>query len=48
MERRRLAQGLPLEPEGAKPVLLDSCYGLRRGGEAAVVRWGAIAAAPPG
>lgn len=46
MERRRRAQGLPLEEEGAWPRLLDSCHGLRRGGQPAIVRWGPIAQRP--
>jgi hypothetical protein len=40
LERRRLAQGLGLADEGAQPRLLDTCWGLRRGGQAAIVRWG--------
>lgn len=43
LERRRVAAGLPAEPaleDGAAPAMLGSCYGLRSGGQAALVRWG--------
>ena len=43
MERRRVAHGLPAFDDGPRPVLLDSCHALRRGGPAALVRWGRIA-----
>lgn len=43
LDFRREQGGEPLRPEGANPVLLDSCHALRRGGEPAIVRWGAIA-----
>ena len=39
MERRRAALGLPRRLEGPRPSLMDSCYALRQGGEAATVRW---------
>ena len=39
-ERRRVAQGLPAFADGPKPALLDTCHALRRGGPAAIVRWG--------
>ncbi|MDZ4357470.1 MAG: hypothetical protein U1B84_13775, partial [Variovorax sp.] len=39
-ERRRVAQGLPAFADGPKPALLDTCHALRRGGAAAIVRWG--------
>ena len=44
MERRRHQQGLPPMEEGPRPPLLDTCHGLRRGGEPAIVRWGTKAA----
>jgi hypothetical protein len=42
MERRREAHGLPPPDEGPKPLLLDTCHALRRGGAAAIVRWGRV------
>jgi len=39
-ERRRIAQGLPVFEDAARPRLLDTCHALRRGGPAAIVRWG--------
>ncbi len=41
--RRHAAADGQLPDEGPKPALLDSCHGLRRGGEPAIVRWGRIA-----
>lgn len=41
-ERRRQLRGEPLG-DGPTPALLDSCHALRRGGRAAIVRWGAPA-----
>jgi len=41
LERRRVARGEPLEDPASRRRLQDSCYGLRAGGHAAVVRWGA-------
>lgn len=38
MERRRIAQGLPID-DGPMPRLLDTCHALRSGGQAAIVRW---------
>jgi hypothetical protein len=46
MERRRQLRGEPLRDDGPTPVLLDSCHALRRGGQPAIVRWGALAQAP--
>jgi hypothetical protein len=43
LDLRRELSGEPAPEEGLKPGLLDSCHGLRRGGEAAIVRWGEIA-----
>lgn len=40
MERHRMARGEPGLNDGPRPALLDTCFGLRRGGQAAVVRWG--------
>jgi hypothetical protein len=40
LERRRVARGEPLEGPNSMKRLLDSCHGLRRGGEPAVIRWG--------
>jgi hypothetical protein len=42
LERRRLAHGLPALDDGPWPALLDSCHALRRGGHAALVRWGSV------
>ncbi|MGE0097422.1 MAG: DUF2889 domain-containing protein [Hydrogenophaga sp.] len=39
MERRRHALGLPPAEEGPRPALLDSCFGLRKEGQPAIVRW---------
>lgn len=47
MERRRQALGLPPPDEGPRPALLDSCHGLRRGGQPAIVRWGSKAEGLP-
>lgn len=44
MERRRYLSGQPPMDDGPKPLLLNSCYGLRRGGEPAVIRWGSAKA----
>ncbi|MCW5653415.1 DUF2889 domain-containing protein [Hydrogenophaga sp.] len=41
MERQRHLQGLPPRDDGPRPALLNSCHGLRRGGEPAIMRWGA-------
>ena len=41
-ERRRVARGEPAFADGPKPALLDTCHALRRGGAAAVVRWGRV------
>ncbi len=46
MERRRYLNGQPPSDDGPKPVLLNSCHGLRRGGEPAIVRWGVEKAGP--
>lgn len=40
MMRRAMARGEVPPDEGPKPALLDSCHGLRKGGQAAIVRWG--------
>lgn len=40
MERRRQARGEPMDDPGSAKRLLGSCRGLRRGGDAAVIRWG--------
>ncbi len=42
LDLRRELAGQPLREDGPRPVLLDSCHSLRRGGEAAIVRWGDI------
>ncbi len=39
--RRRTALGQPVSEDAPVPPMLDTCYGLRRGGQAAIVRWGA-------
>ncbi|WP_076999804.1 DUF2889 domain-containing protein [Variovorax sp. KK3] len=41
MELRRAQRGEPMDDPKSAERLLDSCHGLRRGGHAAVVRWGA-------
>jgi len=41
LERRRVARGEPLEDPASQRRLQGSCYGLRTGGHAALVRWGA-------
>lgn len=46
MQRRRIARGEPPRDEGPNPRLMDSCYGLRRGGQPAIVRWGRVAERP--
>jgi hypothetical protein len=43
LDLRREVRGEALREDGAKPILLDSCHALRRGGEPAVVRWGELA-----
>lgn len=43
LDLRRELRGEAAPPEPARPPLLDSCHGLRRGGEPAIVRWGTIA-----
>ncbi|HTH80779.1 MAG TPA: DUF2889 domain-containing protein [Ramlibacter sp.] len=40
LERRRVARGEPLEDANSMKRLLDTCHGLRRGGQPAVIRWG--------
>jgi len=40
LERRRVARGEPLEHPDSMKRLLDTCHGLRRGGQPAVIRWG--------
>jgi hypothetical protein len=40
LERQRVAAGFPALNDGPKPALLDSCHGLRRGSQGAVMRWG--------
>lgn len=40
MERRRYQQGLPPADDGPRPALLDSCHGLRKEGQPAIIRWG--------
>jgi hypothetical protein len=40
LERRRVARGEPLEDPNSMTRLLDTCHGLRRGGQPAVIRWG--------
>lgn len=40
MERRRYQQGLPPTDDGSRPALLDSCHGLRKEGQPAIIRWG--------
>jgi hypothetical protein len=40
LERRRAARGEPLDDANSRRRLLGSCYGLREGGHAAVIRWG--------
>lgn len=46
MERRRYLNGQPPAGDEPKPLLLNSCHGLRRGGEPAIVRWGVDKAGP--
>lgn len=43
LDLRRELRGEPFPADSPRPALLDSCHGLRRGGEPAVVRWGVIA-----
>jgi hypothetical protein len=40
LERRRAARGEPIDDPNSMKRLLDSCHGLRRGGQPAVIRWG--------
>lgn len=40
MATERALRGEPPADEGPRPAMLDSCHALRRGGEAAIVRWG--------
>jgi hypothetical protein len=40
MQRRRAQAGEPTEDEALMARLLGTCHGLRRGGKAAVIRWG--------
>jgi hypothetical protein len=40
MERRRIARGEPAEDPNSLKRLLGSCFGLRQGGQAAIIRWG--------
>ncbi|OUL99627.1 DUF2889 domain-containing protein [Variovorax sp. JS1663] len=40
MELRRAQRGEPMDDPKSADRLLDSCHGLRRGGHAAIVRWG--------
>ena len=42
MATERRLRGEPAADEGPRPALLDSCHALRRGGQAAVIRWGKI------
>ncbi|MEY4651780.1 MAG: hypothetical protein RI884_361 [Pseudomonadota bacterium] len=42
LDLRREGRGEPPADDGPRPPLLDSCHGLRRGGQAAIVRWGPI------
>lgn len=41
-ERRRALTGEPPLDEGPRPRLLDTCHALRRGGTAAIMRWGNV------
>jgi len=40
LERRREARGEPADDPRSLDRLLDSCHGLRRGGQPAIIRWG--------
>lgn len=40
LDWRRQQRGEPLSQEQGTPALLDSCHGLRRGGQPAIRRWG--------
>ncbi len=42
MATERRLRGEAAADEGPRPALLDSCHALRRGGQAAVIRWGKI------
>ncbi len=41
LQRRRGERGEPVPDDAPVPPLLDTCHGLRSGGQAAIVRWGA-------
>ncbi len=40
LERRRVARGEAMEDPNSMKRLLDTCHGLRRGGQPAIIRWG--------